>query len=196
MLLNRKLFFVRERMGVWKLADTFDIIDPETQQPIGIAKEEPGGFVRFMRLLVKKHNLPTTLNVYEDETRPPLFTIKRPFTFLRAKLSITDSSGASLGYMKTRMVTISGGLNVYDTMDHQVAEVKGDWKGWNYQFLDESGKLLGTFTKKWTGIGRELLTTADSYMVQVEDGVRSDPKLATLLLAAALSIDVVYRERR
>jgi uncharacterized protein YxjI len=195
-LLNRKLFFVRERVAVLKLVDTFDILDPETQQPIGIAKEEPGGFVKFLRLIMKRQTLPTTLNVYEDETRPPLFTIKRPFTFLRSKLSITDSSGASLGYMKSKLLAVGGGLTVYDTTDHQVADVKGDWKGWNFQFLDEGGKLLGTFTKKWTGVGRELLTTADSYVVQIDDAVSADPKLATLLLSAALSIDVVYREKR
>lgn len=195
MLLNRKLFFVRERVAVLKLTDTYDILDPETQQPIGIAKEEPGGLIKFLRVIMKKGNLPTTVNVYEDETRPPLFTIKRPFTFLRSKLSITDSTGSSLGYMKSKLLTIGGGLTVYDTTNRQVAEVKGDWKGWNFQFLGEGGKPLGSITKKWGGIGRELFTSADNYMVQIDDAASSDSKLATLLLAAALSIDVVYKER-
>jgi uncharacterized protein YxjI len=194
-LLNRKLFFVRERVAVLKLTDTYDILDPETQQPIGIAKEEPGGLIKFLRVIMKKGNLPTTVNVYEDETRPPLFTIKRPFTFLRSKLSITDSTGSSLGYMKSKLLTIGGGLTVYDTTNRQVAEVKGDWKGWNFQFLGEGGKPLGSITKKWGGIGRELFTSADNYMVQIDDAASSDSKLATLLLAAALSIDVVYKER-
>jgi uncharacterized protein YxjI len=73
--------------------------------------------------------------------------------------------------------------------------VKGDWKGWSFQFLDESGKVLGTITKKWGGIGRELFTSADNYMIQIDDAVSSDAKLATLLLAAGLSIDMVYKER-
>jgi uncharacterized protein YxjI len=179
-----------------KLVDTFDILDPETQQPIGIAREEPGGFVKFMRVLMKRQNLPTILNVYEDETQPPLFTIRRPLTFLRSKLSITDSSGASVGHMKSKLLTVGGGLTVYDTLDHRMGEVKGDWRGWHFQFLDEGGKVQGTFTKKWTGIGRELLTSGDSYMVQIDDAVKADPKLATLLLSAALSIDLVYREKR
>jgi len=196
MLLNRKLFFVRERVAVLKLTDTYDILDPETRQPIGIAKEEPSKTVKFLRLLMNKSMLPTTLNVYEDETRPPLFTIKRPFTFVKSKLSITDSTGASLGYMKNKLRTIHAGLTVHDPTDRQVAEVKGDWKGWNFQFLGEGGKPLGTITKKWGGVGRELFTSADNYIVQIDDAVSSDPKLATLLLAAALSIDVVYRERQ
>lgn len=195
MLLNRKLFFVRERVALLKLADTYDIMDPETQQPIGIAKEEPGGLIKGLRLIMKKGMLPTTVNVYEGEGQPPLFSIKRPFKFLRAKMNITDRSGAPVGYMKSKLLTIGGGLKVYDTTDRQVAEVKGDWKGWNFQFLDEGGKVLGTITKKWGGIGRELFTSADNYMIQIDGAVSSDPKLATLLLAAGLSIDMVYKER-
>jgi uncharacterized protein YxjI len=195
MLLNRKLFFVRERVAVLKLTDTYDILDPESQQPIGLAKEEPRGFIKVLRLMMKKGTLPTTINVYEGEGQTPLFTIKRPLKFLRAKMNITDRSGAALGYMKSKLLTIGGGLKVYDTSDRQVAEVKGDWIGWNFQFVDESGRVLGTITKKWGGIGRELFTSADNYMIQIEDAVRADPKLATLLLAAGLSIDMVYKER-
>jgi uncharacterized protein YxjI len=195
MLLNRKLFFVRERVAVMKLTDTYDILDPETQQPIGIAREEPGGLIKGLRLVIKKGMLPTTVNVYESEGQPPLFSIRRPFKLVRAKMNITDRGGAALGYMKSKLWTIGGGLKVYNMTDRQVAEVKGDWRGWNFQFLDEGGKVLGTITKKWGGIGRELFTSADNYMIQIDDAASSDPKLATLLLAAGLSIDMVYKER-
>jgi uncharacterized protein YxjI len=194
-LLNRKLFFVRERVAALKLVDTYDILDPETKAPIGIAKEEPSGLVKVLRIVLKKGTLPTTVNVYEDEKQPPLFTIKRPFKLMRAKLNIIDRAGASLGYLKSKLFTFKGRLMVYDTTDRQVAEVKGDWRGWNFQFLDAGGKVLGTITKKWGGIGRELFTSADNYMIQIEDAVSADAKLATLLLAAALSIDMVYKER-
>jgi len=196
MLLNRKLFFVRERVAVLKLTDTYDILDPETGQQIGIAKEEPGGLAKALRVVAKKGKLPTTVNVYEDEKQPPLFSIKRPFTFVRSKLSITDNSGTSIGYMKSKLLTIGGGLHVYDTKDQKVAEVKGDWKGWNFQLVAADGTALGSITKKWGGIGRELFTSADNYMVSVEDSVAHDPKLSTLLLAAALSIDMTYKEKK
>ena len=39
-----------------------------------------------------------------------------------------------------------------------MAEVKGDWKGWNFQLLDNEGRELGVVTKKWGGIGKELFT--------------------------------------
>jgi hypothetical protein len=35
-----------------------------------------------------------------------------------------------------------------------VAEVKGDWKGWNFTFLSSDGREIGKVTKKRAGIGQ------------------------------------------
>ena len=63
-LLDRLTFLVRERVGFAKLTDTFDILDPATKETIGIAKEEPPGWAKWLRLLVNKRFRPTTVNVY------------------------------------------------------------------------------------------------------------------------------------
>ena len=39
-MLNRKTYFIREHVGLMKLSDTYDILDPETKQQLGIAKEK------------------------------------------------------------------------------------------------------------------------------------------------------------
>ena len=67
MLLDRRAYFIKERVAFVKLTDTYDIMDPETGAPIGVAKEEPPGWAKFARLVVNKHFLPTAVNVYEDE---------------------------------------------------------------------------------------------------------------------------------
>ncbi len=39
-MLNRQTYFIREHVGFMKLSDTYDILDPEAQNQIGIAKEK------------------------------------------------------------------------------------------------------------------------------------------------------------
>jgi uncharacterized protein YxjI len=90
---------------------------------------------------------------------------------------------------------LGGGFFVYDKLGQQVAQVKGDWKGWNFKFLDASGNELGTITKKWAGIGKELFTSADNYMISLNDQLQQNPSIVALLLAAGLAIDVVFKER-
>jgi uncharacterized protein YxjI len=195
MLFDRTTFFIRERVALVKLKDTYDILDPATQQPIGIAKEEPPGWAIALRLLLNKRMLPTVVSIYEQEGGPPALTIRRPFTFLRAVVSVFDREGHKLGHFRSKLFSLGGGFWVHDALDQQVAEVRGDWKGWSFRFLGRDGRELGVVTKKWAGIGKELFTSADSYVVSLKEDARPDPDTRALLLAAGLAIDVVFKER-
>jgi uncharacterized protein YxjI len=195
-LLQRTMFFVRERVAVLKLVDTFDILDPANGQTVGIAKEEPPGWAKWLRLVVEKRWLPTAVNIYEREGEPPALSINRGFTFLRSKIRVT-AGGESLGYFKSKLMSLGGGFHVYDNQDQAVAEVKGDWKGWNFRFLSKSGREIGTVTKKWAGLGRELFTSADNYVIAITDlNSANSPAAAALLLAAGLAIDIVFKEAK
>jgi hypothetical protein len=51
-------------------------------------------------------------------------------------------------------------------------------------------------TKKWAGIGKELFTSADTYVIDLAPSSRSSADVAPLLLAAGLSIDIVFKEKK
>ena len=132
-LLERTTFFVKERVAVLKLTDTYDILDPVTGQPIGIAKEEPPTWAKWLRLVVEKGKLPTAVNVYEAEGRPPVLSMRRGFTFLRSKIQVVAGDGRSLGFFRSKLISLGGGFHVFDATEQQVAEVKGNWKGVGFQ---------------------------------------------------------------
>ncbi len=194
-LLGRQIFFIKERAAIVKLTDTFDILDPATGQTIGIAKEEPPGWAKWLRLLVNKQTLPTVVNIYEQDGGQPLVSIRRGFTLLRSKIVVIGRDGTQLGYFKSKFFSFGGGFNVFDNSDQQVAEVKGDWKGWNFKFLKTGGREIGTVTKKWAGLGRELFTSADNYVISITDPAMTSPAISALLLAAGLAIDIVFKEK-
>ena len=197
-MLNKRTYFIRERVGFLKLVDTYDIIDPQTQQQLGIAKEKPGGLVHVLRFLVNKQLLPTKVFVYEgdnpeDETKL-LFSIQRGFTLFRSKVNILDKGGTVVGWFQSKVFSLGGAYRVFDATGNEVALVKGDWKGWNFRFLDKAEKEIGTIAKKWAGIGKELFTSADNYIIALSQD--SAPAKALLLLAAGLAVDTVYKERK
>lgn len=195
-MLNRSSYFIREHVGMLKLSDTYDILDPQTSEQIGIAKEKPGGLVHALRFVTEKRVLPTHVYVYEgndpDDNARLVFSIHRGFTFIRSRVDIRDAQGALLGYFKTKFVSLGGAFTVYDAQGGEVAAVKGDWKGWNFSFLDGQKNEMGKVTKKWSGIGKELFTTADNYMIFLNG--EPSPALSLLLLAAGLAVDVIYGE--
>lgn len=193
-LLNRTTFFVKEHVGMLKLTDTFDILDPATGAQVGIAKEEPPAWAKWLRLLIKKQLMPTRVNIYEQEGAAPVASIYRGFTLFRSKVKVFAADGSQIGYFKSKILSIGGGFYVYDNQDQQIAEVKGNWKGWDFKFLSSNGREIGTVSKQWAGLGRELFTSADNYMISLNDLTGASPVAATLLLAAGLAIDVIYKE--
>lgn len=189
-------YFIREHLGFLKLSDTYDIIDPNTMDQIGVAKEKPGALIHILRFFVKKQVLPTKVFVYEGsdpkEEGKVLFSIQRGFTLLRSKVNICDAQGQVVGYLKSKLFSLGGAFFVHDQAGEQVAFVKGNWKGMNYKFTDMNEAEIGRITKEWGGIGKELFTTADNYMVDI-DGEPSPTKVL-LFLAAGLAIDTVFKE--
>jgi uncharacterized protein YxjI len=196
MLLDGRTFFVKEQVDFLRLAGVYDIFDPNTNQQIAVAKEEPGGWIKFFRLLVNKTLLPNKINVYDSSDNSKVIMIQKPFSFFRSKVSVYNRNGEYLGYFKSKILTLGGGFWVFDAMERQVAEIKGDWKGWNFKFLGENGQEIGNVTKKWAGIGRELFTSADNYMIALNETAPSTPDQVSLLLAAGLAIDIVFKERK
>ena len=195
MLLSNREFFIKERVAVLKLTDTYDIFDPQTKVQVGIAREEPATWAKFLRLAVNKRLLPTTIRIYEREEMPALLSLRKKFTFVRSEVVLTDTNDRTLGTFKSKLFSLGGGFFIFDAQGNKFAEVKGDWKGWNFRFLDDSGRELGVVTKKWAGIGKELLTSADNYVISLNEGGTKAADSIPLLLAAGLAIDIVYKEK-
>lgn len=194
-MLNRKQYFIREHVGLLKLTDTYDILDPETKAKLGEAREEVSGLVKVLRLLINKSLMPTRIGVYEgsDGAQKLLFSVRRGVALFRPKVMINDAAGVSLGYLQSKVFSLGGAFRVFTSDGREVALVKGDWKGWNFRFL--SGETeLGVVTKKWAGFGKELFTSADNYIISING--EPDGTINILLLAAGLAIDTVLKENK
>jgi uncharacterized protein YxjI len=139
--------------------------------------------------------LPTLVEVRQDEAGPALLSMHRGANLLRARVTVRDRLGKELGYFRSKLFSLGGGFHVLDASDNPVAEIKGDWKGWNFRFLSKDGIEIGKVTKKWAGIGKELFTSADNYIIALDGSRALPPNAAALLLAAGLAIDTVYKEK-
>lgn len=193
-MLSRNQYFIKEHVGLLKLSDAYDIVDPQTNTKIGEAREEISGLIKFLRLLISKSLMPTRIAVYQgsqETTRILLFSIHRGIALFRPRVTISDASGAPVGFLQAKFLSLGGAFRVFTMDEKEVALVKGDWKGWNFRFL--SGEIeLGMVAKKWSGFGKEMFTSADNYMISINGD--PNPAINTLLLAAGLAIDTVYKE--
>ena len=190
-MLDRTTFLIREHVGFGRLHEVFDILDPATGEQLGQAKEETSVLVKLLKLVMNKNALPFKI-IVRDAQGGEIVEMRRPFTFVRSMVSVYDAQGQRLGYFRQKVFSMGGQFDFYDDGDNPVATLKGDWKGWNFTFTTPEGQQLGVVTKKWAGIGKELFTSADNYIVDISP--EAGAGLAPLLLAGAIAIDMVLKE--
>ncbi len=190
-LLNRSAFFIREHIGFMKLTDAYDILDPVTGAQLGLAKEEPQA--AWLRLLIDKQILPTTVVVYEADGQTVALRIEKPFTFWRTRLSVYDGQGRFLGLLRTKF-SLKRELIVEDANERPVGSFSGKWLSWTRELVDGSGQVIGTMDKKWSGLAKEFFTSADNYQLTLAPAAASQPSQVALLLAACLGYDLIFTE--
>lgn len=194
-MLELQNFLIKEKVGLFKSHDEYDIFDPETGEQVGKVTELPGTLVSVLRWIISKKLMPTKAEICEYPSGSLLFTIKKPVGFFRETVEVFDAQGVKLGFFKSKILSIGGGFYVYDKDGQQFAEVKGKWTGWEFKFLTPEGHEMGKVSKKWAGVMKELFTSADNYVVSISDDLVDQPIAKMLLLAATIAIDMVYYEQ-
>lgn len=192
-VLDRNVFFVREHVGMFKAANNFDILDPETGQEIIHCREDNLGILtKIFRFTDYKRMTP-----FEIELRTPdgqrLITVRRGISFFLSKVQVLDESDQVIGGFKQKFLSIGGAFRVLDPQDNEVCALKGKWTGWDFKFL-AGDRELAHVTKKWAGLGRELFTSADNYVLTISDEVPPGSPVRKLILAAVMCIDMVLKE--
>lgn len=194
-MFTKNTYLIKEQFKLLKIVDRYDIFDPETGKIIAYAKENISNLQKALRFIVKKNLLPTYIEIKSADTNEVFYTLRKPFAIIRPYVYVTDAEGKSLGYFKSKILTLGGSFDVFVDHNQLVAKVKGNWSGWTFKFTDANGKELGLVTKKWAGIGKEFFTNSDTYVVSLNDGIASK-ELMALLVIAGLAIDVVYKEKQ
>jgi uncharacterized protein YxjI len=195
-MFTKNTYLIKERFELLKVVDRYDIFDAETGNLVAYAKEMIPTWKKMLRLLIDKELMSTTIEIKDATTEEIHYTLHRPFTFFRKRVEVKDKQGNPLGFFKSRILTLGGAFDVYADENTKIAEVKGNWTGWNFTFRDIQGKEIGLVTKKWAGIGKELFTTSDNYMVNISDQFPHNAEITALLIIAGLAIDVVYKEKK
>ena len=192
-ILNRDLFFVKEHVGMFKAANNFDILDPESQEIIMTCREEKLGFLTKMaRFTDYKRMTPFEIEV-KTASGGKVLTVKRGFSMFLSTVEVFDEMDNLVGVFKQKFFSVGGKFNIYDANENNLATLNGSWRGYNFSFVKD-GIELAKVDKKWAGMGKELFTSADNYMVQIFDKVPQNDSLRILVMAAVLCIDMILKE--
>ena len=192
-VLNRNLFLVKEHVGAFKAANNYDIHDPDTGDIIMLCREPNlGGFTKLLRFTDWKRYTPFDIIITTPEGEQ-LVRVTRGAVFIRSTVTVLDHDDHPLGSFRQKLLSLGGAFDLLDTDDRVRASLVGKWTGWDFRFMDGDEEIAHV-AKKWAGIGKELFTSADNYVLQIADNVPADSPVRQLIVAAVMCIDMVLKE--
>lgn len=192
--LNKNLFFVKEHVKIFKAANSFDIFDPDSKQIVLQCREENlGFFTKIFRFTDYKRMTPFNMEIKTPEGEL-ILTVRRGVSIFLSDVDVIDDKNRIIGKFKQKLFSIGGKFEVLDASERPLCMLKGKWTSWDFRFVSNDGKEFATVTKKWSGLGKELFTSADNYILQISSEVPVDHPLRLLILAAVMCIDLVLKE--
>ena len=194
-----KLFKISQSVETLELITGFETrnryrINDAMNRDIVEVTEEKGGFGGMMSRLLLSHMRGLTLSAMTADGLE-LFRLNRPFAFYFSKMQTTDSSGRPICKIVRRFALINRRFDILDPCDRRRMTITGPLlKPWTFKVFDQHGAEIGVIKKRWSGLLKEALSTADNFQVSVERDLEFRDKLS--ILSAAFLIDLIHFERK
>jgi uncharacterized protein YxjI len=194
--LQKNIFLFKEHLGMFKASNNYDIYDPKTKEIILHCREKNLNPVyKIVRLFLTDFK---ALTPFEIDIRgldgKRIIKVKKGLSLILSKIEVFDENDKLIGLFKQKLFpNFYPKFEMFDEKENLVSILKGNLIGWNFEFLKDEN-TIATVTKKWSGIGKEMFTSADNYMLEIKDTVDKADPLRLLIFAAVICIDMVFKE--
>ena len=190
---NKNLFLVKEHVGIFKAANNFDIYDPSSGEIIMECREPTlGFFTKLLRFSDYKQMTPFDIQIRTPDGQR-IVRIQRGISIFLSKVIVSDHNNDIIGSFTQKLFSIGGKFDVQDQNEQTICQLEGNWTGWDFYFKN-NGQELAHVSKKWGGLGKEMFTSADNYILEISNEVPEDDNVRKLILAAVMCIDMVLKE--
>ena len=187
-LLDNNKFVVKSQGKMFSSKKSFEIVEGETGQMLGSAKDTTGFFPSLLGS--------AAIEVRNVSNNALLFTVSRT-GWLFKKDQILDAAGQVIARFKSKMFSLSGGFHVYDKDDKHIGELQGKLLKAEYKFVTpDKTTEMGSVSRTWGGLAKSLLSGADSYGVQIAPKFANDATVKMLILGAAIAVESIFKKEK
>lgn len=191
--LQQNQFFVKEHVGMFRASNNFDIHDPASGALVLECREPNLGlFTKLFRFTDYKRMTPFHIEIRTPEGAKVL-SVKRGISLLMSEVEVLDEHDRLVGRFKQKLFSIGGKFDVLDAQDRVLCTLQGKWTSWDFRFM-QGALEIASVTKHWAGLGKELFTSADNYMLSIAPSVPATDPQRLLIVAAVMCIDMVLKE--
>lgn len=192
-LLDRSRMFVHQKAKLIELTNEYAILDEEGEQIGSIRQEGQTTARKVLRFVSSLDQFLTHTYAIYDADGTKLLELTRPRKFMKSRFLVSDGAGLPVGTIVQENVVGKKRFRLLGQAGEELGSFQAEnLISWDFKILDAAGIPVGRVTKKWKGLGIEAFTTADNYMVEIDDSVGGPFRM--LAVASAASIDTALKQ--
>jgi uncharacterized protein YxjI len=191
-LFQHRVLVVNQKAKLIEITNQYSVFDENGNNIGNVNQVGQSKAKKLLRLVSSVDQFLTHHFDITDSSGSIVMSITRPAKVFKSTVLINDPSGAEIGRIVQE--NVFGKIHfALEAGGSKIGAIKAEnWRAWNFAIEDASGREVARITKKYTGLAREIFTTADSYVVEIHE-IPSQP-LHSLIIAAALSIDTALKQ--
>ena len=191
-LFTEPVLVVNQKTKLIELSNQYSVYDQDGNVIATVSQVGQSSLKQAARLVSSLDQFMTHKLEIADPSGVVLLRLTRPKKIIKSSMIVSDADDNEIGRIvqrkaigKIRFALESGGTTV--------GMIKAEnWKAWNFRIEDANDQEVARITKTFEGIMRTAFTTADNYVVQINEGI-PEP-LHSLVVAAAVSVDTALKQ--
>lgn len=191
-LFTEPVLVVNQKAKLIEINQEFAVYDQHGRQIGAVRQVGQSAAKKALRFVSNVDQFLThKFQVVDSEGRVVL-ALTRPAKLMKSRMIVQGGDGQEIGQIvqqnvigKIRFSLEAGGQSV--------GSLNGEnWRAWNFNVKDESGREVARITKTWEGLAKTMFTTADNYVVKIHESLPQP--LLSLVVASALSVDTALKQ--
>jgi uncharacterized protein YxjI len=192
-LLSHDVLVISQKAKVIEMTDEYRILNDEGNEIGTIREVGQSTTKKLVRLFSDVDQFLThKLGLFDGDGQKVLM-LERPAKLMKSTIKVFDAEGTERGAILQDNVVGKKHFALVDGRGDRIGSIDGEnWISWDFAIHDSTGAEVGRITKEWAGILKEGYTTADDYLLQIEEEV--SPDLRLLMVASAAGVDLALKQ--
>ncbi|HUF98376.1 MAG TPA: phospholipid scramblase-related protein [Ilumatobacter sp.] len=191
-ILNEPVLVVNQKVKLIELNNQYSVFNQAGTQIAAVNQVGQSTAKKVARLVSSLDQFMTHELQVTDAAGHVVLHLTRPRKVMKSSVIVSDGTGREIGRIVQQNMFGKIRFGLFAGQQELGCIQAENWRAWNFRITDAAGIEVARITKTWEGFAKTMFTTADNYVVVIQQ--RPAEPLNTLVVASALCIDTALKQ--